>query len=204
MSYDFKNVVRERWLEALSVALLVLLVFQLVTLATRDSDIGVDVERLYDEVAQFEGVKETVYRDVNGIPHIGVGFNLTRDDARRRLKSLGLSYDDVLSGKQSMSQSAIRRLLQCTLEDASRDCHDIFSSFDELDDVRKRALINMAFNLGRPRLRKFVKMIEAVEARDFQRAADEMINSKWYGQVGARAQMLVRMMRTGESPELNQ
>jgi len=204
MSSNLRTVVRDRWPEILFVMLLILLVVQLMGFTTRDPRIGVDLQKLYSEVARFEGVKDTAYNDVNGIPHIGVGFNLTRHDAPRRLKSLGLSLEDVISGKQSMSQSQIRTLFHWTLEDAASDCRNVVSSFDDLCDVRKRVLINMAFNLGQPRLRKFVKMIEAIETRNFERAADEMIDSQWYGQVGRRAEMLVSMMRTGDDPDLTQ
>ncbi|KAH3697099.1 hypothetical protein DPMN_084585 [Dreissena polymorpha] len=52
----------------------------------------------------------------------------------------------------------------------------------------------MVFNLG-GKLRQFVKLGEALDARDWHKAADEMVNSKWYGQVGKRAERLVARMR---------
>jgi lysozyme len=56
-------------------------------------------------------------------------------------------------------------------------------------------LVNMAFNLGATRLRKFKKMLAAIEAGDYNTAADEMIDSKWYNQVGRRSRRLVARMR---------
>jgi lysozyme len=53
----------------------------------------------------------------------------------------------------------------------------------------------MAFNLGRSRLGKFKKMIEAVNEGDYEKAAEEMIDSKWYHQVGNRSIELVEIMR---------
>ena len=53
----------------------------------------------------------------------------------------------------------------------------------------------MMFNLGRPRLSKFVGMKRGVDNRDWNTAADEMVDSNWYRQVGKRAKRLVNRMR---------
>ena len=58
-----------------------------------------------------------------------------------------------------------------------------------------RVLVNMVFNLGRPRLSKFKNMLAAVNANDYHLAAEEMIDSKWYRQVGRRSEELVEIMR---------
>ena len=57
----------------------------------------------------------------------------------------------------------------------------------------------MMFNLGRPRLSKFRGMKAGVDAKDWNRAAEEMVDSRWYAQVGRRAQRLVERMREIES-----
>ena len=68
----------------------------------------------------------------------------------------------------------------------------------ELDPVRKAIIIDMLFNLGLPGLRGFKNMFRALRADNYKRAADEMLDSKWAGQVGYRARKLADMMRTGE------
>jgi lysozyme len=64
-----------------------------------------------------------------------------------------------------------------------------------LDSVRKMVLTNMAFNMGMPTLLTFRATLAAVRRGDYATAADQMIKSKWYGQVGNRAKRLVAMMR---------
>lgn len=54
----------------------------------------------------------------------------------------------------------------------------------------------MAFNLGLTKLNKFVEMRKALLKGDYNKAADEMIDSKWYNQVGNRSKRLVDMMRS--------
>jgi len=52
------------------------------------------------------------------------------------------------------------------------------------------------FNMGRPRLTKFKGMKAGVDARDWNAAADEMVDSRWYTQVPNRARRLVDRMRS--------
>ena len=49
------------------------------------------------------------------------------------------------------------------------------------------ALLAMAFNLGAPRLAKFHNMRRAIAADDWQQVAAEALDSKWAGQLPARA-----------------
>jgi lysozyme len=58
----------------------------------------------------------------------------------------------------------------------------------------QRVIVNMAFNLGYSRLKGFKRMLAAVSNRDYERAAKEMEDSKWYGQVGRRSKELCRLM----------
>lgn len=67
-----------------------------------------------------------------------------------------------------------------------------------LDSVRRAVVIDMLFNLGAVKFSRFKKMIAALRLGHYQMAADEMVDSKWYGQVGNRAKELELMMRTGE------
>lgn len=70
-----------------------------------------------------------------------------------------------------------------------------------LDDVRRRVLLDMAFNLGVGGLLEFKRTLAAVERGQYQQAAEMMLQSKWAGQVGQRAQRLSRMMATGRDPQ---
>lgn len=66
--------------------------------------------------------------------------------------------------------------------------------------TRKVVLIDMAFNLGYHRLRKFRKMWQALKLKDYASAADEMLDSKWARQVKSRADELADLMREGKYP----
>lgn len=64
-----------------------------------------------------------------------------------------------------------------------------------MPEPAQRALCNMAFNLGWPRLSGFKKMLAALQRGDFLAAADEAEDSKWFGQVGARAKRIAALYR---------
>jgi lysozyme len=71
------------------------------------------------------------------------------------------------------------------------------SDFLLANDIRKRVMINMCFNLGLSRLLNFKKFLAAMEAADWEEAAVQMLDSKWARQVGPRATRLKDMMVEG-------
>lgn len=71
-------------------------------------------------------------------------------------------------------------------------------NYKKLSNARQAVLINMAFNIGVSGLLLFKKMFKALENNDFEQAANEMLNSKWAGQVGCRSDELAEQMLTGE------
>ena len=159
---------------------------------------------LEEQLILHEGLRLEPYLCPAGYWTIGVG---------RNLETKGLTgFEQVyIFGRDSMSRlEVIERLKEqgITTEqamwllanDISECIKDLktFTWFDQLDDVRAKVVIDMRFNLGAAEFRKFRKMIAALERDDYDTAADEMVNSAWYHQVGTRARRLVKMMRTGE------
>ena len=76
-----------------------------------------------------------------------------------------------------------------------------FPWFDELNDARRDAMIDICFNLGLPGLLKFRNALAAIRAGDWELAAIEFLDSRWRNQVGNRAVELAAMISTGEYPE---
>lgn len=70
----------------------------------------------------------------------------------------------------------------------------------QLNDARKLVVADMLFNLGLGRFLKFKLFGAALDRGDYDGAADEMVASKWYGQVGRRAVRIEKVMRTGIWP----
>ncbi len=159
---------------------------------------SMDRERLRKTVESHEGRRNRVYYDTRGIPTIGVGFNLMRDDALDLLAALGYSYEAVLHGHE-ISDLAIDELFGRTLDEAIATAkHVIGPAFDSLPDDVQILLVDLAFNLGGKRLSGFVRFIAAVCVHDWAGAAYELQHSRWYGQVGRRAIEAVELLQEQE------
>ncbi len=146
-----------------------------------------NLAKLRDELRHDEGVRLSAYRDSMGYWTIGVGHLL---GASPRMSSITESECDALL--EADIETAIMLVAKLT--------PSLFQiSQTEFLDVRLRAIVNMAFNLG-PRLAEFEKFLAAVRSADWLTAASEMANSLWAKQVGPRAQRLEQMILTGEEP----
>ena len=75
------------------------------------------------------------------------------------------------------------------------ECKILYDNFEDLPNEVQKILANMMFNMGRPRLSKFKGMKRGVDARDWNAAADEMVDSSWYRQVTNLADRLVERVR---------
>jgi lysozyme len=125
-----------------------------------------------------EGVRLKPYTDTVGKLTIGVGRNLT----------------DV-----GISEAECETLLANDIAKCEADA-ERFHWYAGLDDARKAVVLNMIFNLGAGAFRSFTNTIKAIEAGDYQDAAERMTQSLWARQVGARAARLAQIMRTGVVP----
>lgn len=126
-------------------------------------------------LTRHEGCKSKPYTDSVGKTSIGIGRNL--DD-------VGLSDDEInylfLNDLRS-TRSWVMKNIAC---------------YSRLSGERQNALLDMAFNL-RGKILEFHNFLAALNSGDYETAANEMLNSTWAKQVGARATELAEMMRKG-------
>ena len=137
--------------------------------------------RLLAQIKQDEGFRSSVYLDSLSVPTIGYGATY-------------IAGERVTMDTPDVSHPVALSILMGDVYGACVDAQAIFSRFNSLSYDRQEVLVNMAFNLGKNGLSKFVNMRAAIDAGDFNRAAMEMISSNWYVQVGNRAKRLVNRM----------
>lgn len=147
-------------------------------------------------VVRNSGRTRHVVRDSRGNRIIGVGINLDSPDNRARIEALGLAFERVLSGKQDLSDQQIDALLDSSLNESIVSAGRLISNFEQIPAPIQTVLVDMVFDLGAPKFREFKKTIQAVEQRDWARAADEMESSLWFVQVGGRAVRTVNTVRS--------
>jgi len=143
-----------------------------------------DVDKLRKQLELDEGVKYEIYNDHLGYATFGVGHLVLESDPEHG-SELGTS----------ISVSRVIEAFEQDCENVLRDCNILYENFEDLPEEVKQIVANMMFNMGRPRLSKFKGMKRGVDAKDWNAAADEMVDSSWYRQVTNRAERLVERMR---------
>jgi lysozyme len=133
-------------------------------------------DKLLESVKMHEGLRLRAYQDTLGVWTVGYGRNLQ---------------------ELEISPAIAEQWLKEDLWDAQRDARSI-PEWEHLDTVaRRNVIIEMVFNIGKPRLLLFKRMWEAIRLQDWQLAAHEMLDSKWADQVGQRARTLAHIMGKG-------
>lgn len=143
-----------------------------------------DKEKLCEQLKIDEGCIYEVYKDHLGYPTFGIGHLITENDPEfEQPVGTPVSSERVLVAFEQDIKTVIS------------DCCKLLDNFYAYPEEVKQIVANMMFNLGYTRLSKFRNFKAALEAREWNRAADEMVDSRWYRQVGKRAERLVERMR---------
>ena len=147
-----------------------------------------NVEKLREQLKIDQGCVYEIYNDHLGFATFGIG-HLVRESDPENGSPVGTK----------VSEDRVADAFDDDIGIVLSDCNKLYPDFEDLPEEAQQIIANMMFNLGRPRLSKFVGMKRGVDAKDWNNAADEMVDSRWYRQVGARADRLVNRMREIES-----
>ena len=140
-------------------------------------------QRVFEQLKIDEGVVYEIYLDHLGYPTLGVGHLITDADLESG-QSVGTP----------VSESRVETLFNVDLNTSIKECEALYEDWSTFPEEVQEILVNLMFNVGRTRLAKFKKMNAALEERDWIGASEEMVDSLWYRQVGARAERLVDRM----------
>ena len=157
-----------------------------------------DKDLLMQKLVAHEGMRLDVYQDTLGINTIGIGRNLddrgiTKDELDwMDYPSIEYDYSDGITDADAIY------IAQNDVQIVEEDLLRAHPCVEDLDAVRQLVLVDMAFNLGVPRLCKFKKMWAAIQENKFDVAAKEMLDSRWANQVKSRATKLANAMHNGE------
>ena len=127
------------------------------------------------QLERDEGRRSKLYYDSLNIPTIGIGINL----------------------KEGLSSNAVDFLFDEKLNIIFNELVLCLPWSLNLDEARLGALINMAYNLGVPRLLGFKKLLAALQSEQWGEARIQALNSIWSSQVGSRAMRVAQQFETG-------
>jgi lysozyme len=135
-----------------------------------------NLDLLKTHIRVSEGLRLRIYKCPSGFNTIGYGTNL----------------DSGITMHQAEA------LMCAEIDDLIEHIPSVVECWDNLDDNRKMALVDMAYNMGLSGLSKFVNTLGFICAGDYLAAANEIKQSKYYQQVGNRAKKIVKVIETGE------
>lgn len=166
----------------------------------------IDLAAMRAELEADEGRRSRVYLDTAGHRTIGVGWNLDANPIPLEIVlRLGTAWSLEADGLPGW---AIDRLLELSINRACAIVDALCPRWGELDEDRRRVLVNLAFNLGPIGLARFKRFWSAIgqylDSRlgsALDRAADEILGSLAAIQAPARYARLAARMRSGR-PEL--
>jgi lysozyme len=136
------------------------------------------LNRIKSQLVRHEGLRLKPYRCTAGKLTIGIGRNLD-DRGISQKEAYAMLERDILDCEQQLLD----------------EIPDVYTG---LDEVRQSVLLNMCFNLGLKGLLQFKNTLAFIASGDWERAANNMLASKWAKQVGMRAIELSELMRKGK------
>ena len=142
------------------------------------------MEEIKLRIKEHEGFRDTVYSDSLGFATIGYGH-------------LVLPSDNFVEGT-----TYPKEMLEEVFDNDFKIAHD--SANELLADIEhnhivKGVIIEMCFQLGKPRVMKFKKMWEALKNNDLETASKEMIDSNWHKQTTKRCERLANVMKNANN-----
>tara|TARA_R110000868_G_C10838909_1_gene759900 strand:- start:638 stop:1084 length:447 start_codon:yes stop_codon:yes gene_type:complete len=138
-------------------------------------------EEVFEQLKEDEGVKYEIYNDHLGLATFGVGHLVIESDSE---------FSQALG--TSISTERVWEAFEQDLDTSIDECEVLFGSkWHDFPGEVQEIVVNMMFNMGRPRLSKFKNFCAALDEGDWAKAAVEGRDSRWHKQVTNRAERLM-------------
>ena len=138
-------------------------------------------QEVFNTLKIDEGVKYEIYNDHLGYATFGVGHLVIEGDEEHG-QPVGTP----------IREERVAACFERDLDTSISECVTLYGEgFNDWPGEVQEILVNMMFNMGRPRLSKFKNFSSALEEQDWKRAAVEGRDSMWYRQVTNRAERLM-------------
>ena len=149
------------------------------------------MSKLKEQLILHEGMRLNAYKCPADKWTIGGGKNLeanplSQEEMLEVLKEVGITEEIAMRWLEKEIRQVKRQLAN-------------YEWYTSQSEIRRRVLIDMAFNLGVSGLLSFQRTIQAIKEEEYEVAAEEMLDSRWAEQVGKRVERLANMMRANEN-----
>ena len=137
-------------------------------------------EELKSEIKEHEGYRDTVYLDSLSKRTVGFGHLCVEDH-----------WED---GKQ-YDKEYLEEIFKKDFNIALTDANKILEG-KPVNHIAREVIIELVFNIGMPRTKKFVKCLAALDNEDYNEAGNQILDSLYAKQVPARAGKLSGKMKS--------
>jgi|TARA_A100001015_G_scaffold193845_2_gene216045 GH24 family phage-related lysozyme (muramidase) len=138
------------------------------------------MEEIKQRIKEHEGYRDTVYSDSLGFATIGYGH-------------LVLPTDNFVEGV-AYDKETLEEVFDNDFKIAVDSARDLLRNIEH-NYIIFGVLVEMCFQLGKPKVSKFNKMFIALKEKNLDKASDEMINSRWHKQTPKRCESLANIMK---------
>lgn len=152
------------------------------------------------EMLKFdEGIKLSIYLDTLNYYTVGIGHLLVKSsDRAAAIRQLDKEVGRSTNGTITMAEA--ETLFQKDVASATRDIKSntvLAPVWAVLDEVRQMALINFVFQLGTTGAAGFTNSMKLLQTKQWDQAAVNLAQSKWYKQTTNRATRVISVFKTG-------
>ena len=148
------------------------------------------MDKLIEMLIRHEGLKLKPYKCTAGKWTIFVGRNYQDNP---------FSTDELtLILNKGCTEEVAKLILRNDIGRIRVELNKRLKFFTNLDEVRKSALIDMAFQMGVGGLLKFKNTLKAIENADWESAVSNAQNSNWGMTFKTRSSEIIKMLETGE------
>jgi lysozyme len=143
-----------------------------------------DIIRLRETLKHDEGCKFSIYKDQFGYPTFGIGHLVIQSDPE---------WGQAVGTE--VSEDRVNEAFDYDVQRTISETKILFPTLDVMPEDVQQVLVNMCYNMGRPRLSKFVHFIGYINQGNYSQASVEMLNSAWAKQVPNRANRLSLVLK---------
>ena len=141
---------------------------------------------LINELKREEGFRDRVYQCSEGVDTIGYGFNV---------KYLSKDELDLNGGFiEPMSEEVATKILEAKVSKLIKSVDETYSWIDNLPEVVKIGIYDMIYQLGIKGFGSFVNTQKYLKLLDYNKAIENIKNSKWAKQTPRRANNLIKRL----------
>ena len=140
-----------------------------------------NIDRIKRDIILSEGIRHTAYKDTLNNWTIGVGHLIKIPD------------EEYLIDKE-LTSLEVDQIFTTDLNQAIDDARK-FVDANHIHEEAFEIVVDMAFNLGLPKLMKFQRFRQALLAKQYKMASIEMLDSLWSRQLPNRSKRLAKRMR---------